>query len=389
MIRPYNPLYRQALGAAHNAYSRVEVWRSGSLVQELSLTSSPTISSLANVARGAPVFLKGNVRATLASRVTRVLTMDVPDWLFPWSATDLLAPYGNELRAYRGIRYGSGEVDEFPIFRGPITDATPSGGGLVSVTAGDRAWQVVKSGFSAPTVANVGSLVTTEYRRLVLDAVPDATFGTFDAITTTVPALSYDYDRGAALDGLATAAGAYWYPLADGSFVLRLVPWSIPIAGGKLLLTNQAGGSLLSARPKRTSGSVYSRITVSNEPTDGAPPFHATVDDLDPTSPTYSLGPYGVQALQFRITGAATQASCRTAASALLARSKSLTQSWSLVITPDGSIELGDALDVEYVDTSGILRPAVQLVAGFTIPLEVDGTMSVDARDPLPEDQAL
>jgi hypothetical protein len=230
VISPSNPLYRQALAGSHNAYSRVEVWRSGIQVEELTLTGSPAPSSLANVVRGAPVFLGGSVRATLASRVARTLSLTVPAWLYPWDNTDVLAPWGNEIRAYRGIRYGSGEMDEFPIFRGPIVDAKPQGNGTATISAADRAQDVVGSSFAAPSVANVGALVPTEYKRLVLDALPDATFGTFSAITTTVPTLSYDYDRGAALDGLAKVAGSYWYALANGDFVLRFVPCALPIS---------------------------------------------------------------------------------------------------------------------------------------------------------------
>lgn len=385
MIPPRNPAYRQALASAHNAYSRVEVWRAGIQVEELTITDTPYASSLANVTKGAPVFLGGSVRATLGSRVTRSLSMSVPDWLFPWNNTDLLNPWGNELRAFRGIRYGSQELDEFPVFRGPIQNAKPQGSGLVTINAADRAQDVVGSDFAAPTIANVGSLVTVEYRRIINDAVANATFGTFSPIMATVPALSYDFSRGAALDGLAKAAGAFWYSLADGSFVMRFIPWSIPISTGKILLTNLAG-TLLTAFPTRDRANVYSRITVSNEPTDGSTPFFATVDDTDPTSPTYVGGAYGVKAAQLRITQATTQSGARTAASAQLSRSRALTNSWSITCVADGSLELGDPLDVEYYDTSGILRPAVQIISGYTMPLDAVQAMSVDGRDPLAQD---
>lgn len=385
MIPPRNPVYRTALATAHAAYSRVEVWRSGSLVQDLSLTSTPSVSSLANVAEGAPVFLGGSVRATLTSRVSRTLTLSVPDWLYPWNNTDLLAPWGNEIRAYRGVRYGTGEVDEFQVFRGPIVDATPQGAGVVVVNAADRAQDVVGSSFAAPTTANVGALIPVEFKRLVRTALPDATFGTFSAITGTVPALSYDYDRGSALDGLAQVVGCYWYTLASGDFVMRSIPWSVPLSTGLTTLTN-VGGSLISALPKRSRANVFNRVTVSNEPSTGATPTFATADDTDPTSPTYILGPYGVKAIQVRITQATTQAGCRTAAQALLARSKALTQAWIMTCVPDGSLELGDPLAVRFLDTSGVLRSATQVIAGYTMPLDLQTTMSIDGRDPLSGD---
>lgn len=373
MIPAANPAYRQALAAAHEPYSRVEVWQSGILVEELALTSPD-----AQTATGAPVFLGGSVRATLNSRVTRTLSLTVPDWLYPWNASDLLNPYGQVLKVFRGIRYGSGLTDEFPVFVGPISDVKPSSGGTATVNAGDLASDVVGFSFSAPSVASVGSPLGAEVKRLITDALPDATYGRFDAFNVRVPALSYDVDRGAALDGLATVGGAYWYSLAGGDFVLRVVPWTTPVTTGALPLTN-IGGSLLSAFPLRSRANVFSRITVSNEPSNGAAPFHATVDDTDPTSPTYVHGPYGVKAAQVRITQAATQGACLQAAQSLLKRSKALTESWSITCVCDGSIELGDPLDLLFRDRSSVDHQAVQLVAGYTLPLDHQ-PMTIDGR---------
>lgn len=380
MISPRNTIYRRALAQAHNPYSRVEVWRSGVQVDELTFKSPQTTGI-----RGARVFLGGSVRATLASRVTRTLNLSVPSWLYPWDNSDLLAPWGNELRVFRGIQYGSGELDEFPVFRGQIVDIKPQGDGTALLNAADRTQDVVGSSFDAPSVANVGALVPVEFKRLVIGALPDATFGTFSPIGAVVPPLSYDYDRGAALDGLAKVAGAYWYALANGDFVIRYVPWSVLISTGKTLLTN-IGGTLLTAFPTRSRANVFSRVTVSNEPTDGSTPTFATVDDTDPTSPTYVHGPYGVKAVQVRVTQAATQSGCRTAARTILSRSRSLTQAWTITCVPDPSLELGDPLDVEYLDETGVTRSAVQIIAGFTMPLDKTSAMSIDGRDPLAED---
>lgn len=376
MIPASNPLYRQALAAGHQPYARVEVWRGGVQVEELTYTDP-----FAQTTSGAPVFVGGGVRATLASRVTRTLSLTVPDWLYPWKSSDLLNPYGQVLRAYRGIRYGSGLTDEFPIFVGPILNVKPQGTTAV-VNAGDLASDVVSSSFSAPNVANVGDKLTSEVKRLITGALPHATFGRFDPITSLVPALSYDVDRGGALDGLAKAAGALWYSLAGGDFVLRYIPWTVPLTSGGLPLTN-VGGSLISAFPTRDRAGVFSRVTMSNEPLSGGPPSYATADDVDPASPTYVNGPYGVKAAQIRITQATTQGTVLQAAKAALARGKALTEAWSITCVADGSIELGDPLNVTFRDRSGNDHLATQIVAGFSIPLDAHQTMSIDGRFPV------
>jgi hypothetical protein len=57
-------------------------------------------------------------------------------------------------------------------------------------------------------------------------------------------------------------------------------------------------------------------------------------------------------------------------------RARTLTSSWQLVCRPDGSIELGDALDITYQE-----RRAFQYAASFSIPLGPQGSMSIDGRD--------
>jgi hypothetical protein len=387
VIGPVNPLYRQVLAGAHEPYVRVEVWRADIQVEELTL-ADPAV----HTQQGAPVFLSGSVRATLASRVARTLTLNVPDWLYPWNASDLLNPYGQVLKAYRGVRYGSGAVDEFPVFVGPIQSVKPQAGGVAAVSASDLAADVVGYSFIAPEVAAVGSPVTSEVRRLISGAIPHATFGRFDDITATVPALSYDVDRGAALDGLGKAVGAYWYPLAGGAFVLRWIPWTMPLVSAGIPLTNVPGAlvnglpasaTLISAFPVRDRASVYSRVTVSNEPSDGSAPFYATIDDLDPASPTYVGGPYGVKAAQVRITQAATQGTCYTAARALLGRSKALTEAWSITCVADGSLELGDVLPMRFRDRGGTDHDALQLAAAYSMPLDLHSPMTIDGRSPV------
>lgn len=378
MIPASNPHYRETLAQGVSAYARVEVWRGGIQVEELTFAngaSKPT--------RGAPVFLgNSSIRATLTSRVVRTLSLSVPSWLYPWDTSDLLNPYGQVLKVFQGVRYGSGDLDEFPTFVGPILEVTPQGNGVALVSAGDLATDVVLSDATAPTLATTGAKVTSEIKRLITDASPLATFGRFDAIGTKVPeGLSYDVDRGGSLDGLAKVAGAFWYALADGRFVVRFIPWTVPIVSTKLPMTN-VGGSLLTAFPARSRSGVFSRVTVTSESNQGGPPLFATAQDTDPASPTYINGAFGVKSTQLRITQAGSQGACLAAAKAALGRSKALTQSWKLTATADPSLELGDALAVQYRDEDGVDRYADQIIAGFQLPLDPGRPMSIDGRDP-------
>jgi hypothetical protein len=371
MIPPRNHWYRRALAAPHESYSRVEVWRSGIQIDELAW-----IDRRSPYTRQAPVFFDGAVRASLNSRVTRTLDLLVPESLYPWAATDLLNPYGTELRAFRGVRYGNSSPDEFPVFVGTIEEISPPQLGQCRIKGSDTALRVAGAGFVSPMPSQVGFLVVDEIERLILDANPLAQFGTHSTLTAVVPQLSYDSDRGQALDSLADAASANWYTLADGRYVVRRVPWTAPLTQVPLELSDRPGGTLLDAFPVRSTSGIYNQVTVMSDRPDGGPAFSATVSDTDPTSPTYVGGPFGVRSRQVRVTGAANQGQLAAFAAAVLARSKALTASWSMRCVPDASIELGDPLKPRFRG-----HVATQFAVSFTIPLKPDADMQIQGRD--------
>lgn len=372
MIPARSRNYRDALAAPHEAYSRVEVWRSDIKVEELVYRDRGSMVYGLDM----PEFLTGSVRSTLGSQVTRQLQLSVPRSLFPRTKSALLAPYGNELRAFRGVRYGDGSEDEFSIFTGPITRARPPGRESVVVEAKDRSFLVAGAGFPSPVASQVGDLVVDEFERLVLDANPRATFGTHSALTELVPALAYDGNRGQSLDSLAKTANAFWYCLADGRYVIRRIPWSVAPTSGPVTMTDGPGGTLYSAYPDRDAGGIYNQVPVVSERPDGGPAIWAFVEDTDPDSPTYVGGPFGKRCMSpVRVTGAVNQGQLLSLASQILARTRTIIEGWSITCVPDGSLELGDPLDLTFLGDR-----ASQLIASFSMPLEPNAQMSIECR---------
>ena len=210
--------YRDALTRPHTVYNRVDV-----------LARDGTVLYSGAVDDGLP-FIDGSVRATLNSRVARVLTMTVDrSWfpLLPSGAIDtggLLAPFGNRLAAYRGIRYGDGSVISFPVFYGRIETVAMNRSGTVSLTANDLAADVVDALFERPESSVTSNTISTEFRRLVTGAVSDATFGSSDLTGVKIAPITWQSDRAQALDDMSATVAMLWYPLADGSFVQRLTP---------------------------------------------------------------------------------------------------------------------------------------------------------------------
>jgi hypothetical protein len=354
-------LYRAALAGPHRIVSYLQVWREGMRVDTYGDDGLP--------------FFSGTISATLQSQVTRQLTFGCHESLWPVNNSDLLAPYGNEIRAWYGVSAGAAPDYVWQVFRGRIDTVTLEENGVVSVQCVDRAAAVKESGFVRPQNSHIGSLVTSEYRLLVTDGVPDATFGTFDAIGTITPQLTWEQDRGDACDDLAKAAGAFWYALANGDYVLRFVPWAVTQTS-VLTLSDGEGGVLVSAVPVKSRSEVFNQITVTGERADGTTPVFALAQDTDPDSPTNMNGAFGVRSKTVSLQATTTQGQANSLARTLLRLSKALTQSWTLSMPNDASLELGDAITI---NARG-LPQELQVVQGFNLSLLGDAPMTIQTQ---------
>jgi hypothetical protein len=363
--------YRDALARPHVVYNRVDV-----------------LARDGTVLRADLPFIDGGVRATLSSRVARVLTLSVDRSWFPLlpngeiDSAGLLAPFGNRVRAYRGITYGDGSVVSFPVFYGRIETIAMSRSGQVSLTANDLAADVVDAQFETPQSSVPTNTISVEFRRLVRDALPDAAFGVSDLTGVPIPPLAWQSDRAQALDDMSATVAMLWYPLADGRFVQRLTPWTNP---GQVAQVAFADGT--DAAPgvnnavadwtitvSRTG--VYNSVVFASERQDGTAPVHATVRDVDPASPTYYLGNFGRKPLLIQNQAALTQSQCLAAAQSVLKSATAITQSWDPVsIVPDASLELGDLIAMRAEGAA-----SVQVIVGFTLPLRETGDMSLSLR---------
>ena len=361
--------YRQALVASHTPYTRVDVLDGAG--NELPIPADRVGED------GGLQFHSGSVTATLTNRVTRTLDIAFDESLYPHAPGDLLAPYGNRLRVWRGIKFADGSWYRWVIFTGRIQDDMDSVDGSVAVSALDRANEVVEAQFLQPENSQPGSLVSSEFVRLVSDGVPDAQFGTFSLNDLPVPLLTWEADRAIALDEMATAAGAYWWALADGSFVIRTYPFAT--SGPSIVTLNEGDGGLLAASPTRGREQIYNSVTVTGERADGTTPVFALAQDLNPASPTYVNGNFGLRHKVLSLQTPQTQGSCQTAANDYLRSSMALSQSWTWVQPVDAALELGDVVTLNARGESGI----IQVVSGFTIPLDLS-VMAVTARAQIP-----
>lgn len=371
-------LYRAALAAPHRPFTQIAIFDGDdNPVTSLSYGKRNQFST----ADQSLIFYGGAVNATLTSRVARTLRFSCHEDLYPAVETEPLNPYGPIVRVYAGIEFGDGSRRyTWQVFGGRIQQSVwDSQSATTQVDAFDFAADVIDNGFLQPVNSSVGVPCISQIQELILGGYPNAVFGPSDAFDAVMPQLTWEYDRGQALDEVAKSLGALWYPLANEQFVTRRIPWTV--AGSPVVtLRGGEGGHIIGARATRSRADVYNAIAVTGERADGTIPVYATSLDENPSSPTYVRGPFGRRTRQSHLQTPTSQGQVQGIANDLLQSSKGLTEFWDLTIIPDASLELGDVIGIEVGKRTGV----VQVVSGFTLPLDLAGPMPVSCRALIP-----
>lgn len=353
-----DPMYRAALATSHRPYFLLEV-----------------LDGRQNILATGLEYVSGSVAATLTSRVSRTCTVTFDESMYPFEPTGLLAPYGNMLRATRGVEFADGTRFAWVIFVGRIQNTRLNTNGTCTAYAADFAADVIEHKFEQPRNSQAGTSVSGEVRRLISDGFDQALFGDFNVVDITVRPLTWQLERGQALDELATSVSAFWYPLASGRFVLRQYPWTL---GGAPVVryADGDGGSVIASQSVRTRESVYNVLTVTGERLNGDDPVYATATDLDPASVTGVGGNFGIRSQLLRLQTPADQGSAQAAAENNLRRLVALVDTWEWEMTVDAALELGDVVGLDVRGRSDI----IQVVAGYDIPFDLSAPMRVTGR---------
>lgn len=351
-------MYRAALATSHQPYLLVEV-----------------LDGSQNVLATDLVYLGGSVAATLTSRVARTCSITFDETFYPYLPTDLLAPYGNMLRATRGIEFADGTRQAWTVFVGRIQETRLNADGTCTAYAADFAADVIENKFITPQNSQAGSLVSAEVVRLISDGFAQATFGGFSVNDIPVQPLTWQLDRGQALDELATSIGAFWYALADGTFTLRTYPWTVA-ASPVVTYSDGDGGSVFTSSASRSREDVFNVLTVTGERLNGDEPVFATASDTNPANITFVDGNFGVRSQLLRLQTPGSTGSAQAAANDNLRRLVALVDTWDWEMTPDAALELGDTVSLNVRGRSDI----IQVVASYVMPLDLSAPMRVVGR---------
>lgn len=338
--------------------SRVDILYAGELIQALDVLIDGNVS-----------FDRVAVRRSGTFRLT-----DPSGALTPRDARDLLTPKGTELRPFRGLVLANGSVEWVPL--GVLRVKQPrisrdSGGTLIEVTAHDRSAAVKQRRFTDPYVIATGTPTHQAIADIVTSRLNVDTRITVTGHTT--PGLTYDIldDPWEAVEDLALADSltAYFDPLGS----LAVTP-DVPTETG---VVYQPGPEsfLLSTDRFIDGDKAYSGVIVRVEHPE-QDPIRAEAWDLDPKSPTYSLGEFGRVPYGYSSPVITDLAQAQSAARTLLPKVTKMRQEATLTTIGHPGHEVGDLVTVLDPNTK---TEGKWVVVGGDVPLRPrDNTLKLE-----------
>lgn len=347
-MQPVSALFTEALTKAYEVSTLVEVLHAGAVVAEVEITD-------------------GAVTPDEGSSVRRSGWLDLTDTdLTPRDVDDLLAPFGPEVRISTGINVG-GYVERVTVFTGGITlPETGSLYGPLRLTADDRSRTVARSRLLKPWNTPAGTLATAEIKRLIADVNPAWEVYDFTGSRAVTVAATWDEDRWAAVDSLATDIGAEVFFDALGRCIIRPIPDGTASPVWALDVDHDAA-TLADASLSMTSERAYN-LVVARSSASGIPPVagfaYVSAGALawpGWQNPRYYASP------QIR-----TVEQAMSAAASILPRSLAVARDITAIGAVHPGLEVGDVVTISLPD--GTSEP--RILTRFTIPLTEAGESS-------------
>jgi len=327
----------------------------------------------------------GDVRATATGTIRSTLSLTTSEG-WPRLASDLLAPYGNEIYVERGIAYGNGQREFVGLgyyrIDTPEQDEAPDG--VVAIAASDRMAGIVDARFLTPrqfaATLSRGDLVET----LITEVYPSATISWDDTgvrdglVGRTV--ITED-DRAGTLKEFVTSLGKVGYWRYDGVFRVETPP---DITGAPAW-TIDAGrdGVMVQMSRALTREGVYNAVVAVGEAGDTTAPARAVAVNDDPTSPTYYSGPFGPVPRFYSSPFLTTNAQALTAAQAILRQQLGIPYQVELATVANPALEPFDVIQVKYPKSSRsrTLRKETHVIDEVTIPLVPTSPVTLKTRE--------
>lgn len=364
---PSSAAFKAEVRTDHIAVSKAEVWASDQKLQEINISD-------------------GNVKIDSGSAVRRTCDVTLTtgresDNLVPDSDFDLLTPFGNELRLYRGVQYADGTKEYVPLGVFVITDVAISDtneGVEIKLLGEDRSIRVSRAKWTQPYQMTSGTLEAS-LSALLKSRFPDAeiSFPTTN-VTVNQVLLGAENDNDPWKDAVEIAELVGFDLFFDQNGVVQMKQF--PTLDGSVvvaLFTEGQGTTITQLNRTISTKQTYNGVIYTIEGSDVATPIRVEAWDEDSSSPTYRFGVFGEVPAFVTTSLLATESEAVRAAASLLNTyiGSQEVVNWDSLVDPSLDVQ-----DVVYVKSNGAKVDRLVIIDSLTIPLKPESSMQADAR---------
>lgn len=379
-MRPVSQRFLNAVRGTHKIGVRAKVLTTFQTSESPAGTEIPILGG--NVVSEAKVFGQKEVQGALIISSLDLATDGRGQW--PHKASDLLAPFGNEIFVERGINLGTSGVEWVGLgyFRIDTADQDTAPSGPIRISATDRMSSIEDARFVRPrqflTGVTLGSIVDT----LVKEVYPAAVIEWDDDtdLATLGRTLVFEKERLDALVDLVTAVGKMMSWDHRGALVIRDVPDpTVPV----YTVDSGTNGVLVELSRDLSRDGVYNGVVAAGEGADTNPPVTAIAIDQGVNSPTLWAGRFGQVPRFYSSPFITTLNQAQSAAQAILVQSIGLPYNVDFTTVPNVALEPLDPVSVQYpkYDRSIVTRTETHVLQRVTYPLVPEQAMTAVTRE--------
>jgi len=364
---PASAALKAAVRTDHVVIAKAEIWATDQKLQTINIKDGfVSVDSSSAVRRTCEVSL-------LTERESTNL---VPDNDF-----DLITPFGNELRLYRGVQFEDGTQEYVPLGVFVITEVAiedSNEGVTIKLQGEDRSIKVSRAKWTNPYQMTNGALEDS-LTALLKNRYPDIelAFPTTNVSVNDV-VLGSENDNDPWKDAVEIAELVGYDLFFDQNGVVRLQQF--PTLDGSVvvaLFSEDAGTTITRLDRTISTKETYNGVIYTIEGTDVATPIRVEAWDENTTSPTYRYGIFGEVPTFVTTNLLATEDEAVRAATALLNNyiGSQETISWNAIVDPTFDVQ-----DVVYVKSNGAKVDRLVIFDSLEIPLAPEEGMSSTAR---------
>jgi hypothetical protein len=359
--------FKSAIVSDHIVIGKAEIWNADRKLIDFDIDTGKVSVSTSNA-----------IRRTCEVHLTtdRSSTNYVPD-----NGFDFVAPFGNQLRVYRGIQYTDGTEEYIPLGVFVITEVQvqdTNAGVSMSVRGEDKSiivsrnkWTSSYQMVSGTLEASLTALLQNRYADIEVD------FPTTN-VTVNQIILGADSNLDPWKDAvmLAQLVGYDLYFDVNGICTMRQFP-TLDAASVVATYEEGNGTTITSLDRKISTKETYNGVIYTVEGSQVTTPIRVEVWDEDTTSPTYRYGVFGSVPTFITTNVIGTSADAIKAATLLLNTYIGQQEEITFESIVDPSLDVNDVI---YVKSEGAKVDRTVIIDSMDIPLEYTGTLTVNTR---------